>query len=319
MKKYLTLLLALLLIITFASCGASGAKAFNWQPAADAVSVKAADPVGSVLMDNENCTVTVAKFDQNVKSTYGDFFAYQLTCKNKSDKNLIFSVSDLAVNGYAMSLNKQEQAAAKATVTLLVFAYYPPYDNSFVTKFEDFKTVEFTISAYDAGENGDGVVIYNKGEEPPKTFSAQAKVVVYPLGGDAQVSFEKDRPQNANVLIDDASVTLSVRQFGFVESIYGKFYGCTAVLYIENKTDNALTLSIKNVYIDGNKCADAVPEIGVSIVPGKHRTEWWVIFSDEGGKGVTQGGELKFNLVVKDSEGKQLSGYDKTFTVKAQK
>lgn len=319
MKKYLTLLLALLLIITFASCGSSGAKAFNWQPAADAVSIKAADPVGSVLMDNENCIVTVAQVDQNVKSAFGDFFAYQLTCKNKSDKNLIFSVSNLAVNGYSMNLNQREQAPAKATVSLLVFAYYPTYDNSFITKFEDFKTVEFSLSAYDAGENGDGVVIYNKGEEPPKTFGAQAKVVVYPQGGDAQISFEKDRPQDANVLIDDASITLAVKQFGFDESIYGKFYGETAVLYIENKTDNALTFSTKNVYIDGSKCLDAFPEKGVAIVPGKHRTEWWVIFSDEGGKGVTQGKELKFNIVVKDSEGKQLSGYDKTFTVKAQK
>ncbi|NMC56326.1 MAG: hypothetical protein GYA50_03785 [Eubacteriaceae bacterium] len=317
MKKYLTLSLSLLLIITFASCGTSGAKAFNWQPASDAVSVKAADPVGSVLMDNENCTVSIAKVVKSAESTFGDFFAYQLTCKNKSDKNMIFSVSNLAVNGYSMNLNKQEQAAAKATVSLLVFAYYPTYDNSFITKFDEFKTVEFSLSAYDAGDNGDGVVIYNKGEEPPKTFGAQAKVVVYPQGGDVQVTYANDRPQNANVLIDDASITLAVKQFGFDESIYGKFYGETAVLYIENKTDNALTFSTKNVYIDGSKCLDAVPEKGVAIVPGKHRTEWWVIFSDEGGKGVTQGNELKFNIVVKDSEGKQLSGYDKTYTIKA--
>lgn len=317
MKKYLTLSLTFLLIITFASCGTSGAKAFNWQPASDAVSVKDADPVGSVLMDNEKCTVSISKVVQSSKSTFGDFFAYQLTCKNKSDKNLIFSASNLAVNGYSMNLNKQEQAAAKATVTLLVFAYYPTYDNSFITKFDDFKTVEFSLRAYDAGENGDGVIIVNKGEEVPETFNAHANVIIYPQGGDAQISFEKDRPQNANVLLDDANITLAVKWFGLDESIYEKFYGCTAVLYIENKTDNVLTFSIKNVYIDGSKCTDAVPEKGVSIVPGKHRTEWWAIFSDEGGKGVTQGKELKFNIVIKDSEGKQLSGYDKTYTVKA--
>lgn len=319
MKKYLTLSLALLLIITFASCGTSGAKAFNWQPASDAVSVKDTDPVGSVLMDNENCTVSIAKVAQKAESTFGDFFAYQLTCKNKSDKNLIFSVSDLAVNGYSMNLNEREQAAPKASVPLIVFAYYPTYENSFITKFDEFKTVEFSLSAYEVGDAGDenGVVIYNKGEEPPKTFGARAKVVVYPQGGDAQVSFEKDRPQNANVLIDDSSITLAVKQFGFDESIYGKFYGYTAILYIENKTDNALSFSIKNVYIDGNKCADPISETGVSTVPGKHRTEWWVLFSDEGGKGITQGKELKFNIVLKDSEGKQLSGYDKTYTVTA--
>ncbi len=322
MKKLFLSLLLIVLIITFAACGAGSSK-FAWESAENAVSVTATDPTGSVLMDNDYCTVTVSKVVTSAQSTFGDYFAYQLTCENKSDKVIYFKASDLAVNGYCMSMDSSNNAASGADCTLLVWSYFPSFDSA-VTKFEDFKSVEFTLYAYEGGENGDEVIIIDKGEEAPETFSQTANIVIYPQGGSpGQISYSDDRPaESVSTLIDDSNVTVIVKWFGLDEAIYGKFYGYTAILYIENKTDKTLAFNFEDIYIDGGKCTDTAP-LGVLVVPGKHRTELWFdsFFYEEGkGTGITEASKLEFKLNVQDqSEEKEFGGYgDKTFTVNAQ-
>lgn len=320
MKKLFLSLLLIALITTFAACGAGSSK-FAWEPAENAVSFTTTDPTGSVVMDNDYCTVTISKVITDGQSEFGSYFAYQLKCENKSDKTIYFKASDLAVNGYCMSMDQINNAAPGEGCALLVWSYFPSFDSA-VTKFEDFKSVEFTFKAYEGGENGDEVIIIEEGAEEPETLSDVANIVIYPQGESSeQVSYSDDRPtESMSTLIDDSNITVIVKWFGFDEAIYDKFQGYTAILYIENKTDKTLSFDLEDIYIDSGKC-DATP-VGVSVVPGKHRTElWFDSFFYEAGKdtGITEASKLEFKINVQDqSEGKAFGGYgDETFAVNA--
>lgn len=301
---------------------------FVWKPAEDAVTVSSTDPIGSILMENDFCTITITKVVQSLKSdSGGNYFAYVLSCENKSDKKLFFYARDLAVNGYSLfldarTLDGMEPVEPKDTQPLVVTSYYPLFDSA-LSSFEVFKTVEFTLSVVEASEDGTDVVIYDKGEEPPELFGASANVVIYPQGDtDKTVDFSNDRSPDPNeaVLVDDNNIKLSVLWFGLDEDIFGNgaFYGYTAIMYIENKTDKALSFGIVDIKIDDQKCDDFT---SIVVVPGMHRLELWKDgFADEKGTGITKADKLMFKLDVQvhknDGSTEPFEGYeDQIFTV----
>jgi len=300
---------------------------FIWKPAEDAVVVSATDPVGSILMDNDFCTVTITDVMLFVESdSGGDYFAYVLSCENKSDKKFFFHASNLAVNGYslfldAITLDGMEPVEPGDTQPLIVWSYYPVFDSA-LTGFEVFKTVEFTLDAYAAAEDGGDVIIIDEGEKPPEFLSVSASVIIYPQGDTVEtVYFTNDRAQVPGelVLIDDNNIKMAVTWFGLDEDIYGNgaFTGYTSIIYIENKTDKALSFGIVDIMIDDHRC-DNFTSI---IVPGMHRIELWKDgFSDEKGSGITQAEKLEFKLDVQihkdDTSTEPFEDYeDQTFTV----
>ena len=357
MRKTVSFLLALFLFLTLTACGESvkpsseitestevfasqpepeksletlpeeEVSEFVWEPAEDAVVVSATDPVGSILMDNDFCTVKITEMIPFVESdSGGDYFAYVLSCENKSDKKFFFHASNLAVNGYSLFLDEitldgMEPVESGDTQPLIVWSYYPVFDSA-LTSFDVFKTIEFTLDAYAAAEDGGDVIIIDEGEEPPEFLSVSANVIIYPQGDTAQtVDFTNDRAPVPGelVLIDDNNIKMTATWFGLDEDIFGNgaFTGYTSIIYIENKTDKTLSFGMVDIKIDGHRCDNFTSVV----VPGKHRLELWKDgFSDERGTGITKADKLEFKLDVQfhknNGSTEPFEGYEsQTFTV----
>jgi hypothetical protein len=71
MKKIISVLCVIVLIISFTACSGSSAR-FVWAPREGSLQISADDPAGSVLMDNDRCTITVVKCMPSASNASGN-------------------------------------------------------------------------------------------------------------------------------------------------------------------------------------------------------------------------------------------------------
>ncbi len=320
MKKIIAALFVIVLMISFTACAGSSAE-FVWAPPDGALQISAADPAGSVLMDNEGCTITVVKCMPSANNTSGiNGFAYQLSFENKSDTDLTLKIDNsLAINGFYIEYYNGGEAVIEAGVEETAYIFVPfAYFENIASTFEDINVVEFTLSVYET-DVGD-ILIYKEGEEEPEFYNPIVTAVIYPKADTAQTVTIPARPSSENEveLANNDDFAFIVTGFDNTgEGVYGYLYGYVVYVYIENKTDHILFFDIENTMLDGN-AADLYWG-SLTYLPANQRAvialQWPL---DSNGAVITEASEIQFDLTVKNyNTGDSIDGFDqKTLTFK---
>ena len=152
LKKILSLLLAVFVCVSFAACGATE----TTEPAAteavtEATTEAATDNSGEekntgfeekVFVDDENCTFKITEIDPDNEWGY----TLKAYLENKTDKNLMYTMEDVSVNGFMCDPFWAEtvQAGKKAKSEISFFE-----EDFAELGIENVEEIEFTLSIYD--------------------------------------------------------------------------------------------------------------------------------------------------------------------------
>ena len=158
MQKLIVMIAALALIVS-AGCAATPAETTTkpvpqtTAPATQApttvpettVPETTAPAVEVVLVDDENCTVIVKGYDENALLGYG----VNVYLENKTDKELMFSIDEVSVNGFMCDpfWAKTVSAGKKANEQITFF------DSDFESNgIETVEEITFTLKVYDSND-----------------------------------------------------------------------------------------------------------------------------------------------------------------------
>ena len=161
-KKFMAMSAALVLTLSMAACGNSGSEttvpsgsnspSVTTQPIETTQPTETTQPETSgapeaafeelVLVDSENCTVKVTGIEEDGLFGYG----IQVFLENRTEKNLMFSVSDVSVNGYMIdpfwATTVASGKKANETITFLS-------DDFEKNGIEAVTDITFTLNVYD--------------------------------------------------------------------------------------------------------------------------------------------------------------------------
>ncbi len=235
MKKFLALLLAMLLVFSLAACvdeaasqngenNAIGSDDDNKFNIGDENEIAFEE---TVVVDNDECKVVITELDPD--NLWGLTLKAQL--ENKSaDKTYMFSVSSAAVNGVQCDpFFASEVAAGKKSNDSISFSDSALKENG-VGEFTD---IELTFRVYDSND-------WTADE------AAEETVHIYPYGKDKATAFVREAQASDNVIIDNEYVTVTVIGYE-TDDIWG--YGVN--LFLQNKTDATVMFSADEVSVNG--------------------------------------------------------------------
>lgn len=244
MKRIFAMLLALCLLLSLAACGKEDTNptvAPTAPPATNAPETQAPgeteEPTAApteapqvenlVLVDNENLTFTITRFEDNAHLG----MQMQVYCENKSDRPMIFSLDGVSVCGIMYDpFWAQEVAAGKAVNSTVSFDTYELSEYG-ITSVDE---ISFRLSVIDS-------------EEWMNEPFADAHFTVYPTGLTADtVVYPAYQHKNGETIIEDENLRYIIVK---VEDTDGDLY--TIHCYVENKTDRDLLVSWDNVSVNG--------------------------------------------------------------------
>lgn len=157
LKKTLSMMTALALVLSMAACSSTGPEAeTGTDPITTATSpVQTTAPEMAtqqetaapqfeevVLVDNENCTVIIKNIDPD------NLFGYTLNVflENKTDKELMFSVDGVSVNGYMCDPFWASIVSAGKKANQQVSFSESDFENNGISEVTD---ITFTLNVYD--------------------------------------------------------------------------------------------------------------------------------------------------------------------------
>jgi len=292
MKKILTLLLAIITVLSFTACNSDTASNDDPNSASVTNSEKKEDLDNSqgiadnkvqytladaVIVNNEHCTFTITSIDPD--NMWG--FTVKALCENKSNINLMFSWDDVSVNGYMIDpFWASEVAAGKKSNVEISFS------NSQLKK-SNIASVEeiiFTLGVHDSDDwRADDLV--------------KEEYSIYPTGIDAaSVIYPERTPASGEmVFVDDNSCTF------IIEGVEPEgSWGYTLNCYLVNKTSEPLMFSWDNVSVNGYMID---PFWTTEVLSGKRAyCEISFFDSDFEENGINNVEEIEFNLRIYSSE-----------------
>lgn len=255
MKKLVSILLVLVMVVSMTACGGqsvSDVKSDNQTPPQSTSSEQAESKAtnytveNEVVVDNEYCSVTLASCKEESSSVDLKFVLENKT----SDKNIMFSMDNTAVNGWILSsLFAETVASGKKSNETLSFSKSDLSDL-------DIKAVdklEFSMRIYDDDD-------WMADEFVEDTF------VVYPTGKAEADIVSPDRwyGNDEMSVVDNDSCSFVV--LGTYED---DIWGYTVAAYLENKTaDKTLMFSWDNVSVN---CYMVDPFWASSVTPGNKK------------------------------------------------
>lgn len=275
MKRLLSILLVFSMLLAFSACGVKPAVSSDSASSAAPVSVSeteasetsedttptstptpasevsAQEPEDStvldsvaqdvVLVDDENCTMTLVSVSPN--NAWG--YTWNVFMENKTDKNLMFSLDNVSINGVMCDPFWATIVSAGKKSNEEISWMTEDFEQLGIT---DVTVVEFDLSIYDDDD-------WNAPDLVNDTFT------VYPLGQDAVQLMEYTPGPNDKVLFDNDECTMIVTGFD-----PDGLLGYTMNTYLVNKTDRTLFFSADNVSVNDAMCD---PFWGVTVSPGK--------------------------------------------------
>ncbi len=303
MKRTITLLLAVLLVLTMVGCSGSSTTptdkpvdATETQQGANTDSSDTDKPVENetaeptqtepvpteapvvfeevTVVDNDYCTVKVTGIEEDNILGY----TLKVYLENKSsDKTYMFSVTDGAVNGVEWDpFFATEVAAGKKKNDEISFS-----DRDKEAILSEFTDIELKFRVYDSNDwSADDV--------------ANETVHIYPLGEDKATVYVRESQPTDTVIVDNDQISIIVTGYDA-----DGLWGYTAKMYLVNKTDKELMFSSDDVSVNGFMCD---PFWAVSVASGK------VAFSDMSWSkssleenGITEVEEIEMVIRVYDS------------------
>ena len=230
----------------------------------------------SVVVDNEQCTIKITKFEEDI--IWGT--TLKVFLENKSaDKKYMFAADALYVNGLEIEpLFATEVESGKKSNESLILTLSEEEEKELGTITE----IEVKFRVYDSDEiMSDNV--------------AEATAKIYPYGEDKAQKYTREDKSTDTVLVNNDSVKIIV--IGYTED---EIWGYSANLYIENKTDKELMISADDVSVNGYMID---PFFATSVGSEKCRfadISWFTdAFEENEIEKVT---DIEFNLRVYDSD-----------------
>ncbi len=252
MKKIMNLLLALMLMLSFAACGGEAAPGDQdeatppqSESSNDEVKTEENEIVFSemVVADNEECLIKITGIDPNSPSG----LSIKVQLENKSaEKTYMYSLDNAAINGVQCfpAFASEVAAGKKSNDEILFFSDREKLEKNGVGDYTD---IELTFRVYDSNDWFADAV-------------AKETVHIYPYGEEKAVQFVREPQATDNVMIDNEYVTVVVT--GYEED---EIWGYTVQLFLLNKTDTNVMFSVDKASVNGYM---ADPFYAESVSPG---------------------------------------------------
>ena len=308
MKRWLAVLLVLVLALSLAACGGSPAKPDDGNAPKTEDNTPAdpqpADPEPEpepepepvyvlkdyTVLDDENCTVTLTE----IKDSAFGMLSFGIYVENKTEQTLMFSLDEVTVNGYLNDpLWAVEVAPGKKNNSTFDFSK----DSLEKYGLLPIDELRFNLRVYDSED-----------------WAAESLVdddfTVYPTGktADAVTYPERLKVDGEQVVVDNDKGTLIIQS---VEP--DGFWGYTLNVYMENKTDSDMTFSWDDVSVNGYM----VDPYWASSCPGHSAAYSSISFSDSDFEenGIEEVEEIEYTLRMYNSEDYEVDDYvDDVFT-----
>ena len=195
----------------------------------------------TVFVDDENCTFTIKSIDPD-----GDWgYTLNAFLENKTDLNLMFSLDAVSVNGFMCDPFWASQVSAGMKANEEISFYESSLEDLGIT---DVTEITFTLCVYDYDDFAAEPLV-------EETFT------IYPMGEDAVETYVRTPVDNEIVLFENEDVAMIV-----IGQEDDSMWGYTLVVYLENNTDRMLMFSAGDVAVNGYMCD---PYWGTTVAPGK--------------------------------------------------
>lgn len=231
------------------------------------------------IIDNDSCTVTLKEVDED--GTWG--YDWKLNLVNKTEKNLMFSMENVSVNGVmADPFWASEVAAGKEANETVTWMSATLEENSLEAN--KITQVTFTLNVYDNDDwMADRIV--------------EQEFTIYPKGEENATTVEQTTSETDVVLVDNDQVKMAVTGFD-----PNGFYGFEMKLTVINKTSQNIMVSADNVSIDGVMCD---PFWADSIAAEKTANEtisWMDTTLEEAGLSKDTISSIEFPITISDAD-----------------
>lgn len=248
MKKILAMVLAVVSTVSLAACGGSPEESTapsgaGTVPSPTTQTEQTEVPVfqETVIVDDESCTFRIVSVDDDSPLGY-TMNAY---LENKTDKELMFSLGNVSVNGFMCDPFWASTVTAGMKSNEEISFSSSDFKANGITEVTD---ITFTLKVYD---NADWTAEY----------LVEDVFTIYPLGEDAVQVYQRTPVEGEIVLLDDENCTMIVTGYD-----PDNIWGYTVNVYLENKTNAPVMFSVDNVSVNGFMCD---PFWAESVAPGK--------------------------------------------------
>lgn len=231
------------------------------------------------IIDNDSCTVTLKEVDEDGTWSYD----WKLNLVNKTEKNLMFSMENVSVNGVmADPFWASEVAAGKEANETVTWMSATLEENSLEAN--KITQVTFTLNVYDNDDwMADRIV--------------EQEFTIYPKGEENATTVEQTTSETDVVLADNDQVKMVVTGFD-----PNGFNGFEMKLTVINKTSQNIMVSADNVSIDGVMCD---PFWADSIAAEKTANEtisWMDTTLEEAGLSKDTISSIEFPITISDAD-----------------
>ncbi len=249
MKKTLTIIISLVLIIALSACSISTTRPSDSTGKQTTKTGKTEKTEKEkvtfkeqTVVDNDECTIKITGLDPDDK--WG--FAVKLYLENKSeDKTYMFSIDETSVNGIQLSVYFAVDVAAGKKTNKDYNISNTLLNEIGVTDYTD---IELSFRAYDNNDwFADSV--------------AETTTRIFPYGEDKAKAYVREPQSSDIVLVDNEHATAIVVGYDPDST-----WGYTVNLFLVNKTDKKLTFSMDEVSVNGFM---ADPYYAMSVGAGK--------------------------------------------------
>lgn len=266
MKKFLSILIVAVMVLSFAACGASSDNGGGNSGA----NAGKAEITEAVLVDELGVKITA-------KSLEPDGFSgpeLKLLIENNSGKNLTVQCRNASINGYMMdNLMSVDVADGKAANDALEFY------NSYMEDcgIEEIADMEFSFHIFTT--------------ENWETYLDTPQITVLTSLAEG---FEYEYDNSGIIMYDDNGIEVMVK--GLDED---SFFGPCVKVYIANNTDQDITIQTRNVSINGFMVD---PLFSTDVLSGKHAISGITFLTSELEENeITEIKTLELNLHIFDS------------------
>lgn len=197
----------------------------------------------TVLVDNDEILFKITSIHND--PVWG--YTLKAQIENKTDMDLVFTLSDTSVNGYmcdpffAVTVTAGMKANKDITFST---------DSFREIGIGEVTDVEFSLQIYDSNDWTNDSVL-------DESFT------LYPLGQEAAKEYPRQSQDGDIILFDNEDCTMIITGFD-PDSIWGY----SVQVYLVNKTDDTLMFSVGDAAVNGYMCE---PYFAQTVSPGKQR------------------------------------------------
>ena len=294
-KKFTSATVAALLAASLAACGGTPAPETRPAPttAPTETTLEVTQPAivfeETVLVDNEHCTFKITAIEEN------NLLGYTLKAflENKTEKELMFSLSNVSVNGFMCD----PVWAASVSAGMKANENIRFSESDFLSnRISQVTEIQFALDVYDSND-------WNAAHLVSETFT------LYPMGEEAVQSYARQPLDTDILLFDDSNCSMIVTGFEPDST-----WGYTVNVYLENKTDKTLMFTVGDAAVNGFMCD---PTWAKTVAPGKRSNtaiNWFQSALEE--NGITQVESISLPISVYDANDWMAEHLiDETFTL----